>query len=121
VVINYEDIPIHLRCTNRHLINPDYPGDNAFWRFVDVVAKRDHARPNAYHAPKAQLSDNAKAMVDIMIERGEYPKTSFGKDLQLTEPQVMAAINNMGNFYPTYQTRKGNRVYFGILGITDVR
>ena len=120
-MINYQDIPIHLRCTNRHLIDPEYPGGIRFWHNAEVLADKDHTRSTAYHMPPRELSRNAKAMYNLMVEYGEYRNGAFAKKLGLTDTQVLAAINNMMAIYPVYETYRGNRVYYGILGVTDDR
>jgi hypothetical protein len=120
-MINYEDIPIHIRCTNRHLINPDYPGDAAFWRAVSMIEKRDRGTQRGYYRPPPALSETAKTMVNMMTKHGEYSRAAFGNQLGLSEGQINAAVSNMGFFYPVYQTNKNNRTTYGILGITDGR
>ena len=39
-MIDYTHIPLHIRCTDRHLIDPTYPRDDARWWRIEET-KRD--------------------------------------------------------------------------------
>ena len=120
-MIDYQSIPIHLRCTNRHLIDSDY--DACAYHGETDLRERDHdeGRPLAVGQATVTMSDKAHYLVQLLKAYGELPTARLWRDLGLRNGMhLIAIVNNLMRHHPVYETKRNGETYYGILGITDV-
>lgn len=124
-MIEWADIPLHIRCTNRHLIDPTYPGNLEYWYKLSKSQshqsdrmKQDHStRRN--HRPKP-LKPMAVKVLALIKECKELTFGEIRAYCNTTEGGLHDVINALTYSSMIWEGRnpKGRRVY-GILDRDD--
>lgn len=118
-MINYQDIPLHIRCTNRHLIDPTYPGDNQWYK---QLAEIKHDQRSLEHGKRFNQNRSSKydveisLVVDAMKENGPLLPYQMRR---IVDAPFNTLLNALNRKYLLYQEERGAGYAYGVVGGRD--
>lgn len=99
-MIDYEHIPAHLRCSDRHLIVPNYPGGCKWWALEE--RKRNPGQYVGVFEPH-EFTEQQQLVMDTLISEGPLTTFELGKKTGLTKNQIKFATTGLTYKVPLWQ------------------
>jgi len=120
-MIDYSHIPIHIRCTNRHLIDPHYPKDDAAWWRIQLDRKggngADMEEKTRVDERYTIANERRERLAAKMREVGMMSSAQVGRFLGVKGDYVRAMLRGMHTkpLFFEQQEEKGKMVWYGLL------
>lgn len=108
-------IPLHIRCTRRKDIDPNYHGDDAKWWKTEE--KKGFAMFWDGGTPSGQSEDQQRLLA-FLRERGGANTLEINKHLGWNESKTSSAILGLSLHYPVFEepeTTTHRCTYYGLL------
>lgn len=117
-MIDWESIPIHLRCTCREKIDPRYPGGARWWKQQDL-----HARAGVSPEERSAHKDvpcRSKYLPVLLktLDGREANSRELADILGISTAAVPAVVGGLSFGVPVYESKRLNETWFGILEAT---
>lgn len=126
-MIDYTHIPLHIRCTERYKIDPEYPDDDAkWWKYQTERGDKDQARwwsndeLNRVADRYVEAERKRNIALGVVREHGEATLKQIADALGVPTDNAQRVIIGMGEQYPLYEYEKNGRTRFGILQDTGL-
>lgn len=113
-MINYADIPLHIRCTNRRLIDPTYPGGCTWYKMIHQQFDSYNRFGRTKRRGISPLSDRAIQVCQLLQERGEMYQGELAKILGVDLNTVTRAVGNLQHHAPVYETSVRGLIVYGL-------
>jgi hypothetical protein len=116
--IDWQSIPMHIRCTGREKIDPRYPGSAQWWAQQDLRAKTgtmsDDRPAHTGNASKSKYMPGLLAATDGR----ETSVPELAEVWGILPKAVPSIVGSLSFSVPVYEGKEGNQKRFGLLGRT---
>ena len=114
-MLDYTDIPIHIRCTERYKIDPRYPGDHLFWKYHEWGAGSQEGWRSREGRGEPAVNEFHERGYQALLKNGTMSRSDFRRELGITDIAVGGLIMAMSFKYPIYQEDRGPNTFVGLL------
>ena len=105
-------IPLHIRCTERWKIDPNYPDDNARWWRLEEQSKREATfGPGTFSSGQ---SERQQKLLTYLRENGPVSGREITRDIGLKWNELDHVINGLSHRYQVYQAMRDGRTVYGV-------
>ena len=111
-------IPLHIRCTNRHLIDPTYPDDDAKWWKAEET--KTIPADNRGQYDRDTLTPLQQQVYAWLCEKGEATGREIATQFGLTDSKIASTMLGLSVHRPVYEyAREDGKIVYGVLTQID--
>ena len=109
-MIEWENIPITMRCTCREKIDPRYDPET-FWRIEPLGGSPDHKVGRRHNVSRSKYV----AAILAALEAGEATTAGLAKAMGVPNQHVYGILGGISDAAPIYERQDGGRILYGVL------
>ena len=111
-------IPLHIRCTERHLIDPTYPNDDAKWWKAEET--KTIPADGRGHRDRDILTPLQQQVYTYLREEGEATGRDIANRFSINDSKIAATMLGLSVHQPVYEySREDGKIVYGVLAQID--